>query len=83
MDETTTQLTETQWERVAYGSVLAIVNQVLDNGELDTVDIVEYLPHAFDTELYGGTAEKFYTELKARVEKVLSDIEEEAAKRDG
>jgi len=77
-------LTDTQWERLAYGTVLAIVNQVLDNGELDGVDNSEYMPSEWHSMIpWAIDDDEYYKELKARVEKVLSDIEEEAAKRDG
>jgi hypothetical protein len=78
------KLTEKQWERLAYGTVLSIVNQALDNGELPDVDLHDYVPSDWYGMLPEGIdEEEFYTDLKARVEKVLSGIEEEAAKRDG
>ena len=70
-------LTPAQWTRIAYGACHAIIHQVLDNGELDTVDIDEFLPD-------GVAAEDLdYEELQRVIEsQVMSDLWEEQSKRD-
>lgn len=77
------EMTDTQWERLAYGTVLSAVNQVIDNGELNSIDVSEYMPSGWHGLIpWAMDDDEFYKELKVRVEKILSNIEEEAAKRD-
>jgi hypothetical protein len=70
-------LTQEQLKRVAYGASHSIIQQALDNGELHTLDLQEFLPRGYDME------ETEFSELQNAIEGVvLSDLFEEQAKRD-
>lgn len=81
-------LDDRQWERLAYGTIVALVHQALDNGDLPAIDNTEFMPSDWHGILPWDIsdemgANQFYDELQKRIEKVMSDLEEEAAKRDG
>ena len=72
------QLTPEQLKRAAYGAAHAIIQQVLDNGELSSVEITEFLPDGWEMQ------ELDYEDLQSTLEGVvMSDLWEEQAKRDG
>jgi hypothetical protein len=70
-------LTQEQLKRLAYGASHSIINQALDNGELPTIDLDEFMPRGYDM------SSQDYDDLQATMEGiVLSDLWEEQAKRD-
>jgi hypothetical protein len=70
-------VTPEQLKRAAYGAAHIIIQQVLDNGELSTIDIDEYLPDGYDMQ------ETDYEDLQGAIEGVVqSDLFEAAAKLD-
>lgn len=80
-------LTDRQWERLTYGFAASIVQQAIDNGVHSDPngEIHEWLPSGFDPELDLSEDDhrKFHEEFGVRLGKIVSDLEEESAKRDG
>lgn len=79
------RLTDRQWERLVYGFAASVLQQGLDNGvHADpNAEINEWLPSGFDPiDLDNRRARAFYEEFGERLGKIVSDFEEEAAKRD-
>jgi hypothetical protein len=73
-------LTERQWERIAFGTAVEILNQALDNGDHTAIDNDEYMPTGIEMEYV--QVNSFHEALHKRLDKLVSDLAEEAAKRD-
>jgi len=70
-------LTPDQLKRAAYGAAHEIIRQCLDNGELQTLELAEFLPNGYDME------ESDWDDLQAALENnIMSDLYEEQAKLD-
>lgn len=71
-------LTKEQLKRVAYGAAHEIIRQCIDNGELPTLELGEFLPDGYDMQ------EKDFDDLQNGLEMiVMTDLWEEQAKLDG
>lgn len=71
------KLTPEQLKRVTFGAAHEILRQALDNGELQDLDLAEFLPDGYEMQ------EGDYDDLQAAIEgSIMSDIWEEQAKLD-
>ncbi len=81
------QLTDRQWERLVYGFAASVLQQGIDNGVHSDAEgeLGEWLPSGFDPhlDLNEDDLRTFNEEFGTRLGKIVSDLEEEAAKRDG
>ena len=77
----TLELTDRQWEHVAYSTVVDLIGQALDSDGLDMVNFEDYLPPG--VLVSDENEQQFMDTVREKIGKVLSDLEEEAAKRDG
>lgn len=80
-------LSDRQWERLAYGFAASLVQQGIDEGAHSDAEgeLGEWLPSEFDPHLDLDEEElrAFNEEFGKRLGKIVSDLEEESAKRDG
>lgn len=81
------ELSDRQWERLAYGFAASVLQQGIDNGAHGDAegDLGEWLPDNFDPhlDLSEDDLRIFNEEFGVRLGKIVSDLEEESAKRDG
>jgi len=71
-------LTPEELMRAAYGAAHELIRQAIENGELVTAEIDEFLPSGYEMQ------DSDWNDLQAAIEgTVMSDLWEEQAKRDG